>query len=62
MGTTYSKEMIAPQITVVQQQLNARGKTNLNGYLDTYWKNLQGYWGDGKVARDTWLAACKKNN
>lgn len=62
MGTTYSKELITPQISVVQQQMNARGKTNLNGYLDTYWNNLQGYWTNGKVARDAWLAACKKNN
>jgi hypothetical protein len=38
----------------------ARGKTNLNGYLDTYWQNLQGYWKDGKVARDAWLMSCKK--
>lgn len=62
MGTTYDNALIAPQITVVQQQMAARGKTNLNGYLDTYWNNLQGYWKDGKVAREAWLAACKKNN
>jgi len=61
MGTTYNKSLIDPQITVVQQQMAARGKTNLNGYLDTYWQNLQGYWKDGKVARDAWLMACKKN-
>lgn len=62
MGTTYNCALIGPQITVVQQQMAARGKTNLNGYLDTYWNNLQGYWKDGKVAREAWLAACKKNN
>lgn len=62
MGTTYSKEIIAPQITVVQQQLAARGKTNLNGYLNTWWDNLQGYLKNGKVTRDAWLAACKQNN
>lgn len=62
MGTTYNKPLIDPQIAVVQQQMAARGKTNLNGYLDTYWGNLQGYWKDGKVARDAWLMACKKNN
>ena len=61
MGTTYNKSLIDPQIGVVQQQMAARGKTNLNGYLDTYWQNLQGYWKDGKVARDAWLMACKKN-
>lgn len=61
-GTTYSRELIEPQISVVQQQLAARGKTNLNIYLDTWWNNLQGYWKDGKVARDAWLAACKNNN
>jgi len=61
MGTTYNKSLIDPQIAVVQQQMAARGKTNLNGYLDTYWQNLQGYWKDGKVARDAWLMACKKN-
>lgn len=62
MGTTYNKSLIDPQMTVVQQQMAARGKTNLNGYLNTYWGNLQGYWKDGKVARDAWLSACKKNN
>jgi len=61
MGTTYNKSLIDSQIAVVQQQMAARGKTNLNGYLDTYWQNLQGYWKDGKVARDAWLMACKKN-
>lgn len=61
MGTTYNKSLIDPQIAVVQQQMAARGKSNLNGYLDTYWQNLQGYWKDGKVARDAWLMACKKN-
>lgn len=60
MGTTYNKSLIDPQMTVVQQQMAARGKTNLNGYLNTYWGNLQGYWKDGKVARDAWLNACKK--
>lgn len=62
MGSTYNKSLIDPQIAVVQQQMAARGKTNLNGYLDTYWQNLQGYWKDGKVARDVWLMSCKKNN
>ena len=54
MGTTYDKPLIEPQVAVVLQQMAARGKTNLNGYLDTYWKNLQGYWKDGKVAREAW--------
>ncbi|MBI6549585.1 SUMF1/EgtB/PvdO family nonheme iron enzyme [Xenorhabdus sp. VLS] len=62
MGITYNVELIAPQIRVVQQQMSARGKTNLNRYLNTYWDNLQGYWKNGKVARDSWLDACKKNN
>ena len=62
MGTTYDKPLIEPQVAVVLQQMAARGKTNLNGYLDTYWKNLQGYWKDGKVAREAWLSSCKKNN
>ncbi|WP_274723938.1 hypothetical protein [Xenorhabdus bovienii] len=62
MGVTYNAELIAPQIRVVQQQMSARGKTNLNGYLNTYWKNLQEYWKNGRVARDSWLESCKKNN
>jgi hypothetical protein len=62
MGTTYDKPLIEPQVAVVLQQMAARGKTNLNGYLNTYWKNLQGYWKDGKVAREAWLSSCKKNN
>ncbi|MDY4382580.1 SUMF1/EgtB/PvdO family nonheme iron enzyme [Pectobacterium brasiliense] len=62
IGSTYNKSLIEPQIAIVQQLMAARGKTNLNGYLDTYWKNLQGYWKDGKVARDAWLNACKNNN
>ncbi|OTA20367.1 hypothetical protein Xbed_01593 [Xenorhabdus beddingii] len=62
MGITYNSELIAPQIRVVQQQMSARGKTNLNRYLITYRNNLQGYWKNGKVARDSWLDACKKNN
>jgi hypothetical protein len=62
MGSTYDKNLIEQQIAVVQQQMAARGKTNLNGYLNIYWNNLQGYWQDGKIARDSWLSACKKNN
>ena len=58
-GTTYSIEQVKPQVNVVQQQMAARGKTNLNNYLTTYWKNLQGYWKDGKVARSEWLDNCK---
>jgi len=59
-GMTYSVDQIKPQVSVVQQQMAARGKTNLNNYLSTYWLNLQGYWKDGKVSRNDWLEACKK--
>ncbi|MCC8366736.1 SUMF1/EgtB/PvdO family nonheme iron enzyme [Xenorhabdus sp. PB61.4] len=61
MGITYNAALIAPQLRVVQQEMSARGKTNLNSYLNTYWQNLQGYWRDGRVARDSWLEMCKKN-
>ncbi|WP_027711419.1 SUMF1/EgtB/PvdO family nonheme iron enzyme [Dickeya chrysanthemi] len=62
MGTTYNNTLVGAQISVVKQQLSARGKTNLNIYLDTYWDNIQAYWKDGKVSRDEWLEMCKKNN
>lgn len=56
---TYNEKLVQPQISVTGQQLSARGKNNLRAYLDTHWKNLQGYLNTGKIARQQWLDACK---
>ena len=58
-STTYDEKLVKPQIDVTGQQLGARGKNNLRSYLDTHWKNLQGYLQSGKIARQQWLDACK---
>ena len=48
-----------PAILDYQQQLAARGKSNLRTYLDTHWNNLRTYLKNGKVARAHWLQSCK---
>lgn len=58
----YRFSEIDPQITVLKQQMEARAKSNLNSYLNTYWLHLQQYWKDGKVGKDAWLAACQKTS
>lgn len=55
----YSEQLIAPQVNTVTQQFEARGKSNLRQYLDTHWRNLKGYMGNGKVSRTQWLNSCK---
>ena len=60
MATTYDASLVKPQIDVVRQLMEARGKSNLNTYLSTYMQGLQGYWANGKVSRNEWLEACKK--
>lgn len=55
----YSQATVQPQVSVVAQQLAARGKSNLRAYLDTHWNNLQGYMKTGKVSRAQWLKSCK---
>lgn len=60
MATTYDASLVKPQIDVVRQLMEARGKSNLNTYLSTYMQGLQGYWANGKVSRKEWLEACKK--
>jgi hypothetical protein len=56
---TYDKQQVEPQISVTAQQMTARGKNNLRTYLDSHWKNLQGYLDSGKIARQQWLESCK---
>lgn len=60
MATTYDASLVKPQVDVVRQLMEARGKSNLNTYLSTYMQGLQGYWTNGKVSRNEWLEACKK--
>lgn len=60
-STTYDGKQIQPQISITAQQLGARGN-NLRAYLDTHWKNLQGYLKSGKIARQQWLDACKSTH
>lgn len=55
----YSEQLIAPQVNSVAQQFEARSKSNLRQYLDTHWRNLKGYLGNGKVSRNQWLKSCK---
>lgn len=60
MATTYDASLVKPQVDVVQQMMEARGKSNLHNYLLAYMKNLDGYWKTGKVSRADWLETCKK--
>jgi hypothetical protein len=55
----YTPATVEPQVSVVAQQMAARSKSNLRSYLDTHWKNLNGYMKSGKVARSQWLESCK---
>jgi len=55
----YSREHIEPQISVVEQQMSARGNSNLRQYLATHWVNLKNYLNNGRVARNGWLESCK---
>ncbi|SES84244.1 SUMF1/EgtB/PvdO family nonheme iron enzyme [Thorsellia anophelis] len=55
----YRFSEIEPQTQILKQQMQARAKSNLNNYLETYWDHLQHYWKDGKISKDAWLAACK---
>jgi len=61
-STTYDEKLIKPQISVTTQELGARGNNNLSSYLDVHWKNLQSYLKTGKIARQSWLDACKSTN
>lgn len=61
-GLNYKFTEVEPQITILKQQMEARAKSNLTNYLDTYWMHLQQYWKDGKISKDAWLEACKKTN
>lgn len=58
-GTTYGAEQVKPQVEVVRQQMSARQSSNLDHYLQAYWRHLQGYWKNGKVSRNEWLNACQ---
>jgi formylglycine-generating enzyme required for sulfatase activity len=58
-GQNYSRETIEPQTVVVEQQLEARRKSNLRAYLKVHWNNLAGYMKNGKVERGQWLQSCK---
>ena len=55
----YSEQSVAPQVNMVVQQFEARGKSNLRQYLDAHWHHLKGYMGNGKVSRTQWLNSCK---
>ena len=58
-GQNYSRETIEPQVAVVEQQLDARRKSNLRAYLKVHWSNLAAYMKNGKVERSQWLQSCK---
>ncbi len=59
---TYNREVIEPQVSVVKQLMDSRGKTNLNDYLNVYWSQLQDYWKTKKISRSEWLFQCKVVN
>jgi hypothetical protein len=58
-GQNYTRETIEPQVAVVEQQLDARRKSNLRAYLKVHWNNLASYMKYGKVERGQWLQSCK---
>ena len=60
MATIYDTGLVTNQVNIVRQQMNARGKSNLNSYLDIYVHSLQGYWKTGKISRNEWLEVCKQ--
>ena len=57
-STIYTAEIIAPEVSVQKQQLDAT-KSDLSRYLNTYWTHLSGYLRNHQVTRDTWIAGCQ---
>lgn len=57
-GSIYTAAMIAPEVNVEKQQLEAR-KSNLHLYLSTYWTHLSGYLRTRQVTQDEWIAGCR---
>lgn len=57
-STIYTAAMIAPEVSVEKQQLEAR-KSNLHLYLSTYWTHLSGYLRTRQVTHSDWIAGCR---
>lgn len=54
----YKAELVAPQVVVKRQQYIAKASSNLETYLDTYWKHLNSFFKDGKINHSDWLKDC----
>jgi hypothetical protein len=57
-ATIYTAAMIAPEVNVEKQQLEAH-KSNLPLYLSTYWTHLSGYLRTRQVTQNDWIAGCR---
>ena len=57
-GTIYTAALIAPEVNIEKQQLEAR-KSNLHLYLSTYWMHLSGYLRTRQVTQSEWTAGCR---
>lgn len=61
-AATYTENSVKTQIEPVLAKLANQNKSNLNKYVDLYWKHLNSYYNNGKVSRDEWLKACSSVN
>lgn len=57
-SAAYTQDTVKNQIQPVMAKLANQNKSNLNQYVDLYWKHLSSYYKNGKVDRDGWLKAC----
>lgn len=57
-ATNYPFDLIESQIEPVISKMQKRRRSNLNEYVNVYWKHLSTFYKDGKVKRDEWLKNC----
>ena len=57
-ASTYAEITVKNQVQAVLDKLKNQNKSNLNQYVDLYWKHLASYYKNGKVERDNWLKSC----
>lgn len=57
-ASTYAQNTVKNQVQAVLDKLKNQNKSNLNQYVDLYWKHLASYYKNGKVERENWLKAC----
>ncbi|WEE00021.1 formylglycine-generating enzyme family protein [Taylorella equigenitalis] len=57
-ATNYPYKLIENQIQPVIKKMERQKKSNLNDYVNIYWKHLTAFYKDGKVNRAEWLKNC----